>query len=255
MLSFYDRHRQGFHQEVYDELMALDEQVFEVPLYEDALFVAREIMRRVRHNLKLLIPRLQKIGYRFGEGVWDDFDDLSADEKAHIQQDIPIFKTPTPETANTVLLLEQRTGTLPLALRCWYEEVGCVNLIGLFPPMNSHAMKPDYGSILDPLFVYSVDMALSMVQSYMIDGAWSRNPVLPLSPDQYYKYSLSGSGTYAIRLPCRTFDAPLLLERHHTTFVSYLRICLHWGGFLGLKVDNRVSYDTVEFLTKDFLRF
>jgi hypothetical protein len=38
------------------------------PLFADALAVARETMRRVRHNVEALIPRLIAAGYQFGYG-------------------------------------------------------------------------------------------------------------------------------------------------------------------------------------------
>jgi hypothetical protein len=59
----FDRYQKGYHQEVYDELLAMHEGVFGEDIYEDALLVARAIMRRVRHNIELLIPRLHEIGY------------------------------------------------------------------------------------------------------------------------------------------------------------------------------------------------
>lgn len=59
----------------------------------------------------------------------------------------------------------------------------------------------------------------------------------------------------AKQLPCKAFDAPLLLEKHHTTFINYLRLCIRWGGFPGLEVDNRLSPGELEYLTKDLLPF
>jgi hypothetical protein len=98
-------------------------------------------------------------------------------------------------------------------------------------------------------------MAIKMVRSYLNEGVWNRDPSLALSPDNAFKYGFGGSGAYSIRLPCKAFDAPLLFERHHTTFVNYLRICFRWGGFPGLESENRLSQDEIEFLTRDLLRF
>ena len=188
MPELFDRYQKGFYQEAYDELLLIQEHIFEEPIYEDARLVAREIMRRVRYNTELIIPRLQSMGYEFGKGF---FDDVPPEEKASIMQALPIFKAPDPETSHKVALLEQLTGTLPLSLKFWYEEVGCVNLIGLFSSAYDRAFSPEDGCILDPLFIYSVEMALMMVNEYISTGAWNRDPTLSLSPDNYHKYGFS----------------------------------------------------------------
>ena len=230
----------------------MHEGVFEEDIYEDALLVARAIMKRVRHNIELLIPRLYNLGYQFGEGF---FEDMSPEEKTGVEHDAPIFKEPDPKTPEKVLLLEELAGTLPLSLKCWYEEVGSINLVGLFPPNSDRDSDLEYGCILDPLFIYSIEMAIKMVTDYTRRGVWKRDPSLALSPDNYFKYGFGGSGTYSIVLPCKAFDAPFLLERHHMTFINYLRICFRWGGFPGLETDNRLSHDKLEYLTKDLLSF
>ena len=255
MPGWYDRYRKGFYQEVYDELLAMHEHVFDAHIYEEALFVTREIMGRVRYNIELLIPRLQTMGYQFGKGFWNQFEDVSPEEKTSLENDFPIFKPSGPETTEKVVVLEQLTGTLPLSLKGWYEEVGCVNLTGLFSSSNSRDFRSEYGCVLDPLFIYSVEMAIKMVTEYIKMDVWNHDPSLALSPDNYYKYGFSGSGAYSIKLPCRAFDAPFLGERHHTTFVNYLRICFQWGGFPGLESDNRLNRDETDFLTRDLLRF
>src|SRR5258708_6983758 len=66
MSSFLERYERGEHERVWDELLALGAAVWEGPLYADALAVARETMRRVRHNVELLVPRLRSLGFAFG---------------------------------------------------------------------------------------------------------------------------------------------------------------------------------------------
>lgn len=170
MPGMYKRYQKGFHQEVYDELLSTRENIFEPRMYVEALLIMREIMSRVRSNIELLIPRLQEMGYRFGEGFSD-----SPEEKAYWKQHAPIYKPPTQETSEHIAALEQLTGTLPMSLKCWYEEVGAVNLIGLFP-----SNKPADGPVLDPLFVYSVEMALTMVNDYINANVWHQDPTLSL---------------------------------------------------------------------------
>lgn len=255
MPSFSDRYLQGFYQQVYDELLQMSEQMLDASVYAEALLVMRAIMKRVRSNLELLVPRLHGVGYHFGKGFWEQFQDLSAEEIEVIQQDIPIFKAPTPDAPERVKLLEQLVGTLPLSLKCWYEEVGSANLVGAFPAFDARDFRGGHGYGLDPLFIYSVEMQIKMVTTYIKGGSWPPGLPLSLSPDCWYKYGYSGSGAYSIRVPCHAIDAPLLLEWHHTTLVNYLRLCFQWGGFPGLEGTNRLSRGEIEFLTKGFLPF
>ena len=252
MPGLYDRYQKGFHQELYDELLAMQDQIYDPFFYDETLQVMRANMKRVRYNIKLLLPRLGDLGYQFGKGF---FEDMSPEEKAIVVNDAPIFKAPDPRAPEKVPMLEQLTGTLPLSLKCWYEEVGSVNFIGLFSTSNDRAFSIDDGCILDPLFIYSLDMALTMVNYHISGNVWHRDPTLSLSPDNYYKYGISGAGAYSIRLPCKAFDAPLLLERHNTTLVNYLRICFQWGGFPGLEYENRLTQEEFRFLTKDVVAF
>ncbi len=62
MSSFLERYASGEHEQVGDELLALGTAVREEPLYTGALAVARETMRRVRHNIAALVARLTEIG-------------------------------------------------------------------------------------------------------------------------------------------------------------------------------------------------
>lgn len=253
MPQFYERYLNGFYQEVYDELLQAQEQVFDEPLYEDALLVGRAMMKRVRYNLERVIARLRTLDYRFGEGFWEE--DITPEEKALIEQDIPVFQAPPAATAERLVMLEQLVGSLPVALTCWYHEVGAVNLIGLFPPSNNQVFDKEYGTLVDPLFVYSLEMLLKMSRGLSANRKESFIQSLSLSPDNYYKYQLSGSGAYTLSLPAQVFDTLLLRERHHTTFVNYLRYCFRWGGFPGLEIDNRLTQEMLSFLTADLLEF
>ena len=68
MLNFYNRYQQGFYVEVYDDLLIMEEQLFDSNLYEDSLHIMQEMMKRVRSNIELLIPRLHSLGYIFRKG-------------------------------------------------------------------------------------------------------------------------------------------------------------------------------------------
>ena len=63
--TFAERYQNGDYVAVWDELVSLGAGVRHELYYEDAVAVATETMRRVRHNIELLIPRLATAGYRF----------------------------------------------------------------------------------------------------------------------------------------------------------------------------------------------
>ncbi len=242
----FDRYQKGYYQEVYDELLTIQERIYEPQIYEEALRITKEIMRRVRDNIELLIPRLRDIGYHFGEGFSE-----SPEEEAYWEQAAPIYRAPTPETPEHVAELEQLAGTLPLTLKCCYEVVGSVNFVGTFPISENQKDRIAYGSDLDPLFIYSVEMVLTMGEGY-----WHDVNKVSIAPDRYFKFGYGGGGPYAVQTPCRTFDASLKgYEDLEITFVNYLRQCFRWGGFPGLESDNRLSHDKLEYLTKDLLSF
>ena len=62
------RYQAGEHEAVWADMLALGPRVREAPHLEDAWSVARETMRRARHNVELIIRRLDEIGYRFWNG-------------------------------------------------------------------------------------------------------------------------------------------------------------------------------------------
>jgi hypothetical protein len=75
MATFLERYQTGDHVAVWNDLMALGNGVRREPYYADALAVAAETMRRARHNVELIIQRLDAKGYRFRDTV------SSAEEK------------------------------------------------------------------------------------------------------------------------------------------------------------------------------
>jgi hypothetical protein len=67
MPNFLERYLEGQHAQVWDELVALGDQVREKPVFGDAKAVAEETMRRVRGNAEILLPRLAAKGYQFAD--------------------------------------------------------------------------------------------------------------------------------------------------------------------------------------------
>jgi hypothetical protein len=248
MSDWFKRYQHGFHQEVYDEMLTLQEQVCEPALYEEAFLVMRTLMQRVRANIEQLVSRLEQLGYHFLEKEDGKFASLSADQSVQRRQQP--FQPPSTEVHEQVALLKALAGPLPLSLVCWYEEVGTVNLVGLFPGQS----RQD-GPKLDPLYILPIEEVLQQVSSLKRLNLWDEEPSLILAPDQYHKYGYSGAGSYRMLLPCKQVDTLLLDEPHNTTFVNYLRTCLRWGGLPGLEVENRLPAGILEYLTEGLMPF
>jgi hypothetical protein len=60
-----ERYLSGKQSEVWHDLMVLGSAVRSEQYYEDAVAVAAETMKRARHNVELIVPKLEKLGYRF----------------------------------------------------------------------------------------------------------------------------------------------------------------------------------------------
>jgi hypothetical protein len=123
MATYLERYRNGEHNQVWAELLALGGQVREQPLYDDALAVAQETMSRARANIETLVPRLKSLGYQFANP-----------DRAFVPAD--------GETRRLITEVEARTGPLPLSLRIWCEVVGEVNFMGSHPKLSRYAQMP-----------------------------------------------------------------------------------------------------------------
>jgi hypothetical protein len=173
MVRYIERYQTGDCEAVWAELVAFGDRVHVEPLYAEAQAVARETMRRVRHNIELLIPRLASIGYVFGydwaqemlEAEEQDrrrraaaeragralladerfdgwFEDEAQDEwgeeelglREQIAGEPPVRTPPGPDIDERIGELVRRVGAIPLSLEAWYREVGGVNFIGTLPP-------------------------------------------------------------------------------------------------------------------------
>ena len=128
MDSFLERYQRGECERVWLELQALGKRVREEPVYSDALAVARETMRRARHNCILLHERLQTIGYKFG------YDWAPPILVARVLDEPPVLGTPLADIQERLEALEQAGAVLPLSLRAFYEIVGAINFVGVCSP-------------------------------------------------------------------------------------------------------------------------
>lgn len=66
MYTYLERYQSGEHENVWNELVLLGPNVRQESVYADALTVAREIMRRVRQDIEILIDRLVERHFLFG---------------------------------------------------------------------------------------------------------------------------------------------------------------------------------------------
>jgi hypothetical protein len=226
MSIYYQRYCQGEYQLVYRELVALQERVFEPEVYEDALCVAHEMMRRIRQNIQTLIERLPQLGYVFESQLREL---TIASELAYYQP----YRLPSPDTSVVLEKIEATYGTLPLVLRCFYEEVGSVNFLGTFSATDEHPSGRSYGLdalVIEPLLTEVTSWRFEELELEEPDGqhCWD------IAPDADHKYETSGSGGYSISLPARSFDTRFNLINYYAkdpTFLNYLRTCFHYGGF------------------------
>jgi hypothetical protein len=195
---------------VWTELTALGARLRDTPAWPDAVATAIETMHRVSANIERLIELLPRHGFRFDEP--------------------DVVHVPPPHDIRARLdHVEATIGPLPLALRCWYEIVGQVNLTG------SH---PDWDFLFtDALVVEApIEYLLLEYETWAADRCteWDRGPfAIDLAPDALHKADVSGGPPYAIALPDAGVDGLVLWEPHQTTFVNYLRICFRFGGLPG----------------------
>jgi hypothetical protein len=249
MATYLERYLAGEYERVWDELQALGAAVREEPLHADARAVARETMRRVRHNIQALIPRLEERGYAFGYR-W-----LMPEQADFAAANPPVYGPAKGDAAARIDEFERLAGMFPLSLRAFYEQVGTVNFVGV---------PPDHwppGQEADPLYVHPVEVALEAYAEWLRETEYyAARPGIgpgpfrvPIAPDSYHKYNISGGMWYNIVLPSPAADASLEDEPYRTTFVNYLRTCFRWGGFPGLGRAPRPPANDLAWLTRELL--
>jgi hypothetical protein len=283
-LPWLDAYVAGQHKEVWSALQSQGPAVRQDPQAADALAVASETMRRVAHNVRIVIGRLKGMGYRFGDpeapssvkvaigpgATSIDFGDIQTAGSEHAKGLFDLLNRlrgavgqagratrssadrshvpPDARAAKLVRRLEKRAGALPLSLRAFYEIVGAVDLNGTHP-----SLAPRSGSRCpDPLVVYGAADALDELESWDEDDDAAQ---ITLAPDDLHKAGTSGGDAYAMSVPDPRADGELLNERHGLLFVDYLRLCFEWGGFPGYEgLDQGIPPEIVS-LRHDLLPF
>jgi hypothetical protein len=216
--SLLSRYRSGEEEQVWNDLFAAGPDVRREPLYSDALAVARETMWRARENVERLIGRLVILGYEFAFP-------RRGESPVGYAALAPVVQ---PELVDDV---ERRVGTLPLALRAWFEVGGGVNFTGSHPDWR--AEWHEHPLIVNPLWVVFESHRdwLGQRPKSGLDLAAAGPYHFPISPAYFHAAPPGVARQYAITLPNAAADATLTGEPCGRSFVEYLRNAFRWGGF------------------------
>ena len=227
MTTFLDRYLQGEYERVWDELSAQGEAIYQEPLFDDAVAVAKETMLRVRKNIERITDRLYSLGYAFGT-----YPDGHTKIYGYTQPHHPPKENIDKEISDFEQL--EGIGKFPFSLRLFWQIVGDVDWMGY------HPLWPAYS---DPLVVYPIEAARSDYEDWRYavnEGDVEAGQFgASIAPDYFHKDNVSGGAPYTILVPNPAIDGVLEYERHQTTFVNYLRICFAYGGFPGCQWHNR----------------
>lgn len=257
MPTYLDRYLAGEREAVWSELTALGPAIRDAPIFADACAVARETMTRARANVEVLVQRLTSLGYHF------------------VNQPPAPYVPPNQEWLATLRDLEAEYGALPLSIEVWYEIVGAVDFMGVFPGLSTyegigaegyvdvmmggeririHTSYPFYASTAppspepldpdasipsDPLVVFPpLDALVDMLEEppSSAGGEPRVQYSLGFAPDALSKANVSGGDGPHIDFGDARMDAPLRGDDWAgVPFVSYLRTVFAWGGFPGLR--------------------
>jgi hypothetical protein len=223
------RYLSGESASVWRDLAALGPVARMELYYADAVAVASETMKRARHNVELIVPRLETLGYEFNgySPVFEPADASAAENLDEFEREIG--------------------GPLPLSLRYWYQHVGSVNWMGWHEALN-----PKNGPYCgDPLVIGPYRQAAEEAEKWCdgLPGAFD----LWIAPDALHKNNTSGGSPYAMRIPDPSADAGLLYEWSTDTLVSYLRRSFEWGGFPEWKGNSAYPTKEIDYLKEGLL--
>jgi hypothetical protein len=225
---YLERYQSGEYKQVWDDLILFGNDVLKPDIYDDAAAVARETMKRVRHNVELLYERLIKLNYVFTKPEYTFRKAIPEDRQKHL------------------LVVENILGKLPLSVRMWYEEVGDVVFMGSHPYLAYSAWrKQGPRSLLsDPFFGFFWEFEPEYLHMFPELGI---PDFVEFSADDLHKAEYSGGTNYQIRISNNPMDSlvyNLLSVKTEIYFVDYWRWVFHWGGFSGIEkyLNSATSY-------------
>jgi hypothetical protein len=228
--QFLERYMAGEYEAVWAELVSLGPAVRNPQYLPEAQAVARETMRRARHNVELIIQRLDGMGFKF----WDT--KPSRGKPVDHLKDKDVFMPPRRDEKKELDRWERDGLVLPMSLRVWMEEAGRVDLTGSHPQLCFLEHQDGFpGIYADPLMVIpnadSLDDMLGL-------GGESENDLF-ISFDDWAKSAVGTNqqldSDYSMEVPNLAADGLLKGYRQEITFVEYLRLSFRWGGFPGWK--------------------
>ncbi|HEY9676518.1 MAG TPA: hypothetical protein V6C76_00850 [Drouetiella sp.] len=227
--DFLKRYNAGEHEAVWQDMIALGEDIRSEPIYSEAKLVAEETMKRVRTNVETLHKRLNKIKFLYNDEA--SFEPPDANVKTELDK------------------IEQKIGTLPISIRAFCEQVGSVRFMGRMKP--STKVKCSYP---DPLYFDLLATIWSDFDEWEVDWYEDCDPLLAsFAPDSYHKADVSGGSPNRFIVPNPDADALVFSDDHKDMhFVDYLRMYCKCGGLPGLSVDHK---SFAEQLAKDLLPF
>lgn len=212
-------------------------------LREEAVAVARSLMKRVRRNADAARAVLTAAGARLApEG---------------------------PVGPELRARLESASGApLPIAMAAFFEMVGTISLLPAPPSSYDYGpctLERDGISLLaaDPIMVGDAGYIEYQLKEYETSIRESHPEIvgplrLDLSPDYLHKQDISGGASYAVEFPpfddAEAVDPLFLHERHRASLVGYLRLAFRWGGFPGLDADDASSREAAERVVNAFAK-
>jgi hypothetical protein len=242
MASHLERYIAGEHEDVWRDLVALGPDIRRQDTIEEALAVAEETMKRVAHNVDLLVLWLTEAGYSFTHPEW-------------------ARQSPTEQTAAELDEVEERLGgPLPLSLRACLSIVGGVWLTGShqdWPPTVTDLWPDSIQIVLaDPLVLPTsswLNWALNE-WDHDLDPPGLRPFKWEFAPDEDSKADFGGSAHY-IALPDPGMDPPIegVRGRPNVGLVDYLRISFRWSGFPGFQFSEAPFPEELARLKEDLL--
>jgi hypothetical protein len=185
--TWLDLYRRGDREEVWREIVILEDRVREASYIGAAQAVAKETMSRVRANVQAVKERLSAIGYRF-----------QTPERAHV--------APSPSRIDWLDAFEERVGVIPISLRAFYDVVGSVDFTQAPDQLVQWAARE--GREVDPLFSLGEEDPLVVEELDQDPAPWSSDWWF-LACDEFHKAKYSGGENYHVRLPDPAADFPI----------------------------------------------
>jgi hypothetical protein len=236
-MNLMARYQAGECEAVWRDLMALGPEVRKPPYQVPAQAVARETIRRAKHNFELIVQRLRSLDYQFVGDFWHQ----------------PAKEQELQELA----ACEEAGFSIPAAVRIFIEEMNNVWLMG------THPLLCPKGRVrrADPLFLMPDLHAMIELRSKGDDAdVRPENGEVfqlqlcagPFSKHQVMNDSMAEEW-FSIELPNAAADAVLVGEPKGRTLVEYLRWSFEWGGFPGWEKEKSRPEKELAFLRDGLL--